>query len=162
MPYATYSDIESTIGWSFSVGQQTRCNALLTRMSSLIDGDLGGRWVTPFSSPYPGRVVECCALLTAHRMVVAEMIDQPQVTAVEERAKDFGAQGIEMLDAMRNDPSLLAGSSAVLRQDEETTIAPAMRVSTSPPSITFQDSSTWRRPAPSSGLAGQSYPKEYP
>ena len=166
MAYADYSKVQLLVqhaGKLFSAAQQTRCSSLLDDISNYeIDGYLGSRYVVPFASPYPGLVVKACILLTAAAFLRGEMVDQPTNEAVERRADNYHTEGMTLLEGLLNKPSLLAGSTAVIRVDEETVIAPTMRVSTSPPSITFEDSSSWRQPVASPAFTTRPVPKEYP
>ena len=160
--YTTYSAVQTRIrSKDFVAAQQTRCTSLITQVSEDIDGYLGSRYVVPFTSPYPNLVVLACILLTAGDFITGEMIDQPQVEAVERRAESFLARGQALLERLLNNPGILAGSSAVVRDDGEG-IAPQMRVSSYPPSIDLQDSSRWRKPVPSISKQVAGLPEEYP
>lgn len=163
MAYAAYTDVEARVGTrSFTASQQTRCGTILTQESNYINGYLGHLYSTPFASPYPNMVAEACILLAAGDWLLSEMVDQPQVEAVERRAESFRLRGQEILDKLLANPGLLAGTGVTTLSSEEERIAPQMRVSSSPASITLQDSSTWRRPTPSPGFISRGEPEEYP
>lgn len=160
--YTTYSAVQTRMrSKAFSATQQARCTDLIAQVSSDIDGYLGSRYVVPFTSPYPSLVVLACILLTAGDFITGEMIDQPQTEAVERRADNFLLRGQALLERLLNNPGLLAGSSAVVRDDDDG-IAPQMRTSSYPPSIDLQDSSTWRKPVPSISKTLAGLPEEYP
>lgn len=161
MAYASYTDIQSRLQKTFSSNQQTYCSTLLTDMSNYVDGMLGSIWVVPFSSPYPNLVVEITKQLSAGWFLLGSMVDQPQVEAVENRALGYIEWAEEKIQELLKNTRLLSGTTAVLRADSETAIGPQMRVSTSPPSITFQDSSHWRKPIPSAAFLTRQVPKEY-
>ena len=166
MAYTDYSKVQVLVqhaGKTFSVAQQTRCSSLLGDISDYdIDGYLGSRYVVPFAAPYPSLIVKACILLGAAAFLRGEMVDQPTNEAVERRADNYHAEGMTLLEGLLKNPALLSGSTAVIRVDEETVIAPRMRVSTSPASITFEDSSQWRHPIASPEFATRPTPKEYP
>ena len=163
MAYSDYSaiqDLRSTE--TFSAKQQASCGAILTHVSSEIDGWLGSIFAVPFAAPYPDLVVSACETVALGWFIVATMVDSPQVEAIERRANFYLARGQAIVDLIRADPSLLAGSGAVLRTDSDTVPGPKMHVTSSPPSVTLQDSSTWKRPTPSTALLTRTLPEEYP
>lgn len=163
MAYSDYSAIESLRGITpFTAKQQTQATAMLTHVSSEIDGWLGSIFVVPFSATYPNLVVTACELMSLGWFIMGTMVDQPQVEAIERRANAYLVRGQAIIEAILANPALLEGTTAQLRTDADTTHGPKMRVTSSPPSITLQDSSTWRRPTPSSAMATQLPPKEYP
>ena len=162
MAYAAYTDIEVETGKTFASAQQTRCNSMLTRVSSYIDGKLKSVYATPFTSPYPDLIVECCILLTAGRFLLGALVDQPQKEAVEARAEALKAEGETLLEALRTDRTLLEGSTAVLRSDGDTITAPQLRVSSYPSSITLRDSSQWQGPVADTSFVNRGVPTEYP
>jgi hypothetical protein len=165
MAYASYSDVQAraySSGKTFSSNQQTRCGTVLTQVSNYIDGNLGSLWEVPISAPYPQLVVDAAILLGAGWFLMGEFADQPQLEAVRVNALGYIEAGEALVARILNRPSLLSGTSAVLRADVQTAIGPQMRVSTHPPSITFQDSSKWLKPAASAAFMTRQAPKEYP
>ncbi len=161
MAYAAYTDVEVRVKTTMTATQQTRCNSLLTQVSDFIDGYLGSRYDVPFAATYPRLVVEACILLTSGEYLLGEMVQQPQVEVVELRARNYLERGERLLLRLLSELVLLAGSTAVVRDGDEA-VGPAVRVSVSSPSITLQDSSSWKAPTASSALSIRPGPQENP